>query len=64
MTVNNGGKLSKEYFSAYLSLVMNANQCSVLLAKEYMEEHFFKNNIDTFGKYTYSNFLKAVKEIS
>lgn len=64
MTVNNGGKLSKEYFSAYLNLIMNANQCSKSQAKEYMEEHFFKNNKDTFGQYTYSNFLKAVNELS
>ena len=64
MIVNSGGKLSKEYFVSYLKLVMNAKQCSLLQAKDHMEIHFFKSDVQSFGKYTYSNFLDAVKELS
>jgi len=64
MIVNSGGKLSKEYFISYLMLVMNAKQCSLALAKEYMEIHFFRRDVHSFGKYSYSNFLEAVKELS
>lgn len=64
MIVNSGGKLSKEYFVSYLKLVMNAKQCSLVQAKDHMEIYFFKRNVQSFGKYTYSNFLKAVEELS
>lgn len=64
MIVNNGGNLSKEYFVSYLKLVMNAKQCSLVQAKDHMEIHFFKRNVQSFGKYTYSNFSKALKELS
>lgn len=62
MTVNHGGNLTKEYFLAYISLVMNAHNCSLNQARDYMIDHFFKGNPRTFGKYTYSNFAEAVKE--
>lgn len=63
MIVNSGGKLSKEYFVSYLKLVMNAKQCSLVQAKDYMEIHFFKSDVLSFGEYTYFNFLEACKEL-
>lgn len=64
MVVNNGGNLSKEYFLSYLKLVMNAHNCTLTQAQNYMLDHFFKGNICTFGKHTYDNFLNAVNEYS
>lgn len=64
MIVNNGGNLSKEYFVSYLKLVMNSKQCSLVQAKDHMEIHFFKRNVKSFGEYTHSKFLEAVKELS
>ncbi|SOC42941.1 hypothetical protein [Ureibacillus acetophenoni] len=64
MIVNSGGKLSKEYFVSYLKLVMNAKQCSLVQAKDHMELHFFKRDVLSFGEYTYSNFMEAVKDLS
>lgn len=43
---------------------MNANNSSLIQAQNYMMEHFFKGNENTFGKYSYSNYLKAIKELS
>lgn len=60
MTVNNGGNLSSEYFSAYLKLVMNAKECSIEEAQKYLLVHFFGGNVNSYGKYSYSNYLKAV----
>lgn len=64
MTVNHGGNLRKEYFLAYINLVMNEHNCSLKQAQDYMMDHFFKGNIYSFGTYTYSNFVKAVQEFS
>jgi hypothetical protein len=61
MTVNNGGKLSKEYFISYLKLIMATETCSLEEAREYMFEHFFKGNKDTFGEYSYYHFLQAAE---
>ncbi|OCA85807.1 hypothetical protein A8F94_13120 [Bacillus sp. FJAT-27225] len=60
MTVNHGGTLKKEYFLAYMKLVMNFRNCSVNEAKELAMELFFKNDKDSYGTETYANFLKAV----
>ncbi|MEK9197323.1 hypothetical protein [Ureibacillus sp. FSL E2-3493] len=42
MTVNHGGNLPKEYFLAYINLVMNAHNCSLNQAEDYMLDHFLK----------------------
>ncbi|WP_342598282.1 hypothetical protein MHB48_11915 [Psychrobacillus sp. FSL H8-0483] len=64
MTVNNGGKLSTEYFVSYLKLIMNARNCSLETASTIMFDQFFKGNKDTFGAYSYRNFLKAFEGFS
>ncbi|MEK3981302.1 hypothetical protein MKY37_20025 [Psychrobacillus sp. FSL K6-2836] len=61
MPVNNGGNLSKEYFKSYLNLIMVANMCTMEEAKEYMFEQFFKGNKDTFGEYSYYQFLQVTE---
>jgi hypothetical protein len=64
MTVNHGGTLKKEYFLSYLKLVISFRHCSVIEAKDLAFELFFKNDKDAFGNETYTNFLKAVAELS
>ncbi|QCR32307.1 hypothetical protein [Lysinibacillus sp. SGAir0095] len=64
MTVNNGGNLSKEYFNAYIRLIMNARNCSLEDAEVYIYEHFFNGNSHSFGEFSYSSYLKAVEEMS
>ena len=64
MTVNNGGNLSSEYFSAYLKHIMIVRDCSLVGAQEYMVKHFFKGDINSFGKYSSGNFLKSVEELT
>lgn len=61
MTVNNGGKLSKEYFISYLNLIMATKTCTLEEAREYTFEHFFKGNKDTFGEYSYYHFVQAAE---
>ncbi len=63
MTVNHGGTLKKEYFLAYLNLVISFRHCSVIEAKDLAFQLFFKNDKDAFGNETYSNFLEAVTEL-
>ncbi|MCU9612548.1 hypothetical protein OEV98_03090 [Caldibacillus lycopersici] len=63
MTVNNSGVLRKEYFIAYLKLVIHAKQVNVNEAKEYTWKHFFHQNKVKFGEATYHNFELAYKEL-
>ncbi|WP_342542799.1 hypothetical protein MHH33_02045 [Paenisporosarcina sp. FSL H8-0542] len=64
MVVNNGGNLSIAYFIAYLNLIIQAKQCSVICAQQYMLEKFFKGNPNHFGPVTYQSFIQATGEIN
>jgi hypothetical protein len=64
MTVNHGGRLSKEYFLSYIKLVSNSRNCSIATAKEITLELFFKQDINRFGKDTYKSFLDAFQELT
>ncbi|PLR95516.1 hypothetical protein [Bacillus sp. T33-2] len=64
MTVNHGGTLKKEYFLAYLKLLMSFRNCSVKEAESLTFELFFKNDKDAYGAETYYNFLKAVRNLN
>lgn len=59
MPVNNGGKLSEEYFISYLKLIMATKMCTLEEARECKFEHFFLGNKDTFGEFSYYQFLQA-----
>lgn len=64
MVVNNGGNLSIAYFIAYLNLIIQAKQCSVICAQQYMLEKFFKGNPNHFDPVTYQSFIQATSEIN
>lgn len=64
MTVNRGGALSKEYFLAYLQLVINTRSCSVDKAKEIAFDLFFKQDEKRFGLPTYTQFQSAYNELN
>lgn len=64
MIVNHGGNLPKEYFSAYIKLVMNSRNCSIESAKDITMELFFKNDKNRFGKDTYQSFEDAFRELT
>ena len=64
MVVNNGGNLSVGYFIAYMNLIMQAKQCSIICAQQSMLEKFFKGNPDHFGPVTYKSFIKAASNIN
>lgn len=64
MTVNHAGTLSKEYFLAYLHLIMNARQCSLESAKSLTLELFFHSNIKEYGEETSKRFLEACNELA
>ncbi|WP_093063059.1 hypothetical protein [Psychrobacillus sp. OK028] len=61
MTVNNGANLSREYFIAYLKLVMAAKSYTIEQAKNFITNNFFKRNKDIYGKDSYINFLQAIE---
>ena len=63
MVVNKGGNLSVAYFTAYLNLIIQAHQCSVVCAQQYMMEKFFKGNLDYFGPVSYQAFSQAFTEL-
>lgn len=64
MVVNKGGNLSVGYFIAYMNLIMQAKQCSIICAQQYTLEKFFKGNPDHFGPVTYESFIKATGELA
>ncbi|MED4850979.1 hypothetical protein P9386_03825 [Caldifermentibacillus hisashii] len=63
MIINNGGNLSKEYFIAYLSLIINSKQCTLEEAKQLTFERLFNMDEKALGKVTYSHFNSAFEEL-
>ncbi|WP_019156790.1 hypothetical protein [Robertmurraya massiliosenegalensis] len=63
MIVNHGGNLSKEYFLAYIKLVMNSRNCPIETAKAHTIKLFFKNDKNRYGKSTYQSFENAFHEL-
>lgn len=64
MIVNHGGNLPKEYFLAYIKLVMNSRNCSIETAKVHTIKMFFKNDKNRYGKDTYQSFEDAFHELT
>ncbi len=63
LVVNHGGNLSKEYFTAYMKLIMKAKNCSAACAKDDMFQKFFKNNPNYYGPSSFEQFKLAFIEI-
>lgn len=63
MIINNAGSLRKEYFIAYMKLLMNAFECSIEVAKERTFAKLFQLNKDNMGEETYTQFLLAYQEL-
>ena len=63
MIVNNGANLSKDYFISYLKLVREARSFSLEQAQNYMDNYFFKNNNDVYGKESYYNFFAGYRNV-
>uniref|UniRef100_UPI0035ABB664 hypothetical protein n=1 Tax=Bacillus cereus TaxID=1396 RepID=UPI0035ABB664 len=59
MIINHAGSLKKDYFLAYIRLIMNTHQYSIEKAKEYIFQNMFELQEDSLGKHTYQNFLEA-----
>ncbi|WP_010096533.1 hypothetical protein [Ornithinibacillus scapharcae] len=59
MILNRGGALSKEYFVAYMTLIMNTRDCPVSEAKEIAFKRLFRSNTETLGSQSYEKFLLA-----
>jgi len=63
MTVNHASVLTKDYFIAYLKLIMNSRDYTLKQAKEFAFDFFFKGDMDRYGTSTCLQFEKAIKEI-
>lgn len=63
MTVNHASLLTKEYFIAYLKLIMNSREFTLIQAKEFAYDFFFKGDMQHYGPSTWLQFEKAIKEI-
>jgi glucuronate isomerase len=63
MVINHAGSLKKEYFTAYMKMVMNAFECPVERAKELTFQRLFGFNEESMGKETYQQFLLAYEEL-
>lgn len=63
MTVNHASVLTKNYFIAYLKLIMNSREYTLIQAKKFAFDFFFKGDMDRYGTSTCLQFEKAIKEI-
>lgn len=63
MVINKGGNLSKEYFKAYLELIINSMGLSIESAREKAFSRLFSNNESTLGSISYTNFIRAYCEL-
>ncbi|WP_418302832.1 hypothetical protein [Lysinibacillus fusiformis] len=63
MTVNHASVLTKNYFIAYLKLIMNSKDYTLKQAKEFAFDFFFKGNMDRYVTLTCLQFEKAIKKI-
>lgn len=63
MVINHAGNLKKDYFVSYIRLIMNAHQCNVENAKDYIFQNMFKLETNSLGKKTYQSFLEAYQEL-
>lgn len=63
MTVNHASVLTKDYFIAYLKLIMNSRDYTLKQAKEFAFDFFFKGDMDRYGTSTCLQYEKAINEI-
>ncbi|MDA2381885.1 hypothetical protein PDN41_08795 [Bacillus cereus] len=63
MITNHAGNLKKDYFLSYMRLIMNARQCNVEDAKDYIFQSMFGLQDNSLGEKTYQNFLDAYQEL-
>ncbi|MFA1737826.1 hypothetical protein ACDX69_09640 [Lysinibacillus fusiformis] len=63
MTVNHASVLTKDYFIAYLNLIMNSRDYTLKQAKEFAFDFFFKEDIDRYGTSTCLQIDKTMCEI-
>ncbi|MBP2079794.1 hypothetical protein [Oceanobacillus polygoni] len=63
MVINNGGNLSKEYFVACLSLIMNSRQCNLERAKEITFARLFRKDEKTLGNNSFDQFINAYEDL-
>lgn len=63
MRVHHSSTLTADYFISYAKLVMNSRQLSVEETKQFMEEFFFKGDLQSYGESTYQQFLQAMEQL-
>lgn len=63
MTVNHASVLTKEYFIAYIKLIMKSREYTLIQAKEFAFDFFFKEDSQRYGTTTWLQFEKALIEI-
>lgn len=63
MTVNHASVLTKDYFIAYLKLIMNSREYTLIQAKEFAFDFLFKGDMNRYGISTWLQFEKAIKEV-
>ncbi len=63
MTVNHASVLTKDYFIAYLKLIMNSREYTLVEAKEFAFDFFFKGDMEHYDTSTWLQFEKAIKEL-
>ncbi|HBJ02720.1 MAG TPA: hypothetical protein DDY89_21960 [Lysinibacillus sp.] len=63
MTVNHASVLTKDYFIAYLKLIMNCRDYTLKQANEFAFDFFFKGDIERYGTSTCLQIDKTMCEI-
>jgi hypothetical protein len=63
MVINHAGALRKEYFIAYMKMVMNTFEYPAEEARDLTFQRLFGLEKGSMGKETYQQFLLAYKEL-
>ncbi|KQU15946.1 hypothetical protein ACQKKK_23605 [Peribacillus sp. NPDC006672] len=63
MRVHHSGALSKEYFYAYMKLILATRTSSFEEMRQMIETHFFKGDLNQYGAHTRTQYKLALHQI-
>ncbi|MEN1970519.1 hypothetical protein WMZ97_20915 [Lentibacillus sp. N15] len=63
LLIKNSGTLSQKYFHSYFQLIINTQNCSVVVAKDIIFDRVFDGDIHKIGNIPYHNFMEVYHQL-